>query len=208
MNTEEKNASPRAVVMMAACAVLLSPAAHSAERGESPSWWGALGLGYGYLSSELSPTVPNAGGVWLEAQLGARVTPHWFAGFELGGLGAGISQRNYDPYANNFSVYGQSITHALLIVQYAPRGDAGWLVGAGVGGLLYDNHALQRVTSNQRSGNGAAALARIGYEWRTGRHFRTGIDFTYERGNIRLNAPLSGEFGVSMIAAGVHLAYR
>jgi len=180
----------------------------SAPADPQARWWLGFGLGYGYLSAAPGPAPAGASGVWVEAQLGYRLAPHWLAGFELGGLGVQISQRNYDPDNSDSSIYGQGITHELLVVQYQPRLDAGFFAGAGVGGLLYDNRALQRVTFNERSGNGFGALARVGYDWRVGRHAHVEVDLSYERGDVRLNAPLSGRFDLNMVAAAVRISHH
>jgi len=187
----------------------LSHTASASEAGDSPArFWGGLGLGYGYLSASPGPAPSGAGGVWLEVQLGMHVAPHWLAGFELGGLGLQISERNYDPQNGYSSIYGQGTTHELLVVQYQPGSEAGWFTGAGVGGLLYDNRALERVTLNERSGNGIAGLVRAGYGWRMSRRLHLELDVNYERGNVRLNAPLPGRFDVGMVALDFRVAYH
>jgi hypothetical protein len=201
----------RRLPLRLAGAVLLLGLAHAAQ-AQSPSsslprWWAGLGMGYGYLRADSGPAPAGTGGVWLEAQVGLRVAPAWLTGIELGGLGTQISSSHYDPQGSDPSVYGQSITNEFLLVQYAPGVDRGWFVTTGVGGLLYHNHALESATLNARSGNGIAGLLRVGYDWKTGRRLHIGVDLNYERGDIRLNAPLSGNFAVSMIATDLRIAY-
>lgn len=189
--------------------ILLIQVAQAQDAADTPArWWGGFGLGYGYLRAEPGPAPSGAGGVWLEAQLGVPIGDHWLTGFELGGLGIEISNSNYDSGNTYSSVYGQGITHELVIVQYAPQLHRGWFAGAGAGGLLYDNRALERRTLNQRSGNGITGLCRVGYEWTAGRRLHLDVDLSYEHGDIRLNAPLSGTFGVSMLAVDLHVAYH
>jgi hypothetical protein len=189
--------------------VLLMVLAHGAraESSAPPRWWGGFGLGYGYLRSDAPPAPAGSGGVWLEVQFGVRVAPAWLAGVELGGLGMQASGHNYDPYSSDQSIYGQGITNEFLIVQFAPAIDRGWFATAGVGGLLYHNHALESATLHERSGNGFAGLIRFGYDWKPGRRMHVGVDLSYERGDVRLNAPLAGKFGLSMIATDFRIAY-
>jgi hypothetical protein len=189
--------------------VLLLMLGHDAraDSSASPRWWSGFGLGYGYLRSDAPPAPAGSGGVWLEAQVGVRIAPAWLAGVELGGLGLQASSHNYDPYGSDQSIYGQGITNEFLIVQFAPAIDRGWFATAGVGGLLYHNHALESATLNERSGNGIAGLIRFGYDWKPGRRMHVGVDVSYELGDVRLNAPLSGQFSVSMIATDFRIAY-
>jgi hypothetical protein len=168
--------------------------------------WAEFGVGYGRLYAAPGPAPASDGGMWLEAQLGVRIGSRWRTGFELGGIG--IRYANSNDTADYQSVWGQGITHELLVVEYTQRRDRGWYAGIGAGGLLYDNRALQDVTHDERSGNGWAALGRVGYEWSFGGRAHAGVDLNLERGDVRLNAPLSGHFGVSMIAADIHLSYH
>lgn len=173
-----------------------------------PRLWAGIGMGYGYIQAA-PPAPTGAGGVWLEIQLGLRMGPHWLAGFELGGLGTRISQENYNPNDSGSSIFGQSVTHELLILEYTSRVDRGWFGAVGVGGLRYDNR--QRVSSlvfNQISGDGTAALGRLGYDWRVGRRTHVGVDLSYERGNVRLDAPMTGRFAVSMMGTDFYVAFR
>src|SRR5271170_2875897 len=94
-----------------------------------PRLWAGIGFGYGYIQAA-TPAPSGAGGVWLEAQLGLHVGQHWLAGFELGGLGTRISRDNYNPNDSGSSIFGQSVTHELLILEYSSRFDRGWFGGA------------------------------------------------------------------------------
>ncbi len=201
----------RRVFVRLVSAVFLAALSHytpaQETRNSQVHWWGGFGLGYGYMHAAAGPAPHATGGVWLEAQLGARLGTHWLTGLELGGLGMQISGSNYDPTNSYSSVYGQAVTHALIVLQYAPRVERGWFFGVGAGELLYDNKALQRSTSNERSGHGSAALARCGYDWKIG-GAHVDVDLSYERGNIRLNAPLPGRFNFSVLATGVRVSYH
>src|SRR5271165_4163752 len=173
-----------------------------------PRLWAGIGLGYGYIQA--APPAPSgAGGVWLETQLGFHMGPHWLAGFELGGLGTRISQENYNPNDSGSSVFGQSITHELLVLEFMPRLDRGWFGGVGVGGFRYDNRQRESaLLFNQITGDGPAALGRLGYDWKIGRRSHVGVDFSYERGKVHLDAPMTGRFEASMIGADFYVAYR
>jgi hypothetical protein len=191
-----------AVLMLAARGALAEAPLQS-----SPGLWAGIGLGYGYMQAA-SPAPSSAGGVWLELQLGAHFGQHWLAGFELGGLGTRISKDNYNPNDSGSSIFGQSFTHELLIVEYASRLNQGWFGGLGVGGLRYDNRERESLTFNRISGDGVAALCRLGYDWRTGTRTHVGVDLSYERGDVRLDAPLTGRFDISMLGTNFYVAYR
>jgi hypothetical protein len=194
----------RGALMMLVCQGALA-----AESADSPArLWAGIGFGYGYIQAA-PPAPTGAGGVWLETQLGLHMGQHWLAGFELGGLGTRISQENYNPNDSGSSVFGQSVTHELLILEYAPGFDRGWFGGVGVGGLRYDNRQRESaLLFNQISGDGRAALGRLGYDWRVGRRTHVGIDLSYERGSVHLDAPMTGRFAVSMIGTDFYVAYR
>ncbi len=120
--------------MGAIITILLIQVAQAQVAADPPArGWGGFGLGYGYLRAGPGPAPSGAGGVWLEAQLGVRIGDHWLTGFELGGLGIEISNSNYDSGNTYSSVYGQGITHELVIVQYAPQLHRGWFAGVGAG---------------------------------------------------------------------------
>lgn len=195
--------------MSAILLTLLGQAAQAQELSAPlAGLWAGFGLGYGYLQTGAAgPAMSSGSGVWVEGQLGARLGRHWLTGFELGGVGTHISASNYDSSQDDSSVYGQSITHELVVLQYAPRINRGWFVGAGAGGQLYDNKDLQAATLNRRSGNGRAGLLRAGYNWGLGRHTHVAFDLNYERGDVRLNAPFEGRFTTSIFAVDVHIAY-
>ena len=170
--------------------------------------WAGIGLGYGYIQAA-PPAPTGAGGVWLETQLGLQVGPHWLAGFELGGLGTRISRDNYNPNDSGSSIFGQSVTHELLILEYASRFDRGGSPARASGACATTTGSVSPSCGSTRSAAMApAALGRLGYDWRVGRRTHVGVDLSYERGDVRLNAPLTGRFEVSMIGTDFHVAYR
>jgi hypothetical protein len=182
--------------------------AADSEPGALGRWWGDFGVGYGYMNASSGPASGNAGGVWLDAQLGGRLNSHWLAGFDLGGVGTHPSSSNYNPNNLYSSVYGTSATNEFLVVQYEPESDHGWFVGAGGGKVLYDNKRLEALTGNSRSGNGTAGIGRIGYDWKVGNRAHAEAVLSYEAGNVSLNAPIAGSFGFSVIALSAHIAYH
>ncbi len=206
----DRRARKRALARMMGGALMVlacgAPPADASPESRNGLWAG-IGLGYGYMQAA-SPAPSGAGGVWLELQLGAHLGQHWLAGFELGGLGTRISKGNYNSNDSGSSIFGQGFTHELLIIEYASRLDQGWFGGLGVGGLRYDNRERNSFTFNRINGDGVTALCRLGYDWRSGSRAHVGVDLSYERGEVRLDAPLTGRFDISMLGANFYVAYR
>jgi hypothetical protein len=189
--------------------ILTSQAASAQDPDDAPRsrWWGGIGIGYGRVDASAEPGPSGEGGVWIELQGGFRLGEHWLLGLELSGTGVEISQANYDPADRNSTVYGQSISSALALVQYVPWANRGWLFTAGAGEMYYDNARLRAVTHQDTSGTGNAALIRASYDW-PGHYGRHGIDLSYERGHVNLEFPFDGRFDVSMFAVGIHYTFR
>jgi hypothetical protein len=172
-------------------------------------FWADFGLGYGHMSAGASaPADSGGGGVWLDAQVGGRLTSQWLVGFNLGGVGLHAASHNYDPNISYSSIYGQAVTNAFLVMRFEPESDHGWWLGAGAGKVLYDNKALQAVSGNVRSGNGTGGIARVGYDWRLRPRSHLEAALSFEAGRVALNAPFSGRFNYSVLALSAHIAYH
>jgi Outer membrane protein beta-barrel domain len=184
-----------------------TPFAH-ADDAQHTGWWADAGLGGGALSTPSDGVVDGGGGVWIELLLGRRLNDHWLMGLGLGGLGLHPTASNADSYSGNGSIYGESLTHTMLAVRYVPQVDHGWVWGLGAGAAFYWNKSVEVLTGNYDSGNGWAADAAVGYDWKIGQnkaHVETVLNV--EQGRISYNAPLTGQFSYSQVAASVHIAW-
>lgn len=198
-----------------ACAVLVFAVAapHGASASASDpalgKIWADFGLGYGYMSVGASaPVDSDAGGVWLDAQIGGRLSSQWLVGFDLCGVGIHAASSNYDPNNIYSSIYGQTVSNMFLVAQFEPQSDHGWWFGGGAGKVLYDNKGLEDVSGNKRSGNGTGGIARIGYDWPLRNRTHVEASLGYEFGRISLNAPFTGSFDYSVVAVAAHFAYH
>ena len=95
-----------------------------------------------------------------------------------------------------------------LAIQYEPKSDHGWFLGAGAGQVLYDNRSLEDQTGTSRSGSGHGGLARVGYDWPTGRRSHFEAALSYELGTAGAYAPVGGDFKFSIVAASFHVTYH
>lgn len=201
----------RGLLLMGSVVVLgvVATGARAADRRELPGkLWGDFGVGVGHLNATSGPTADSGDGAWVDMVVGGRISDHWLLGFNLGAVGIKPSSSNFNRYDSYSSIYGEAVTNVFLDLRYEPYSDRGWFVGGGGGRVLYHNHALESVTGNVRSGQGAAGIARIGYDWRVGvrTHFET--QFSVEAGSISLGGPLTGSFSFSAAALSVHVAYH
>ena len=169
-------------------------------------FWADFGLGYGNMHTSSGADSTGGGGVWLDAQLGARINDQWLAGLDIGGLGLHASRSNYD--ANNSSVYGETITNVFLALQYEPKSDHGWFLGAGFGEVLYGNKSLEDQSGTSRSGSGHGGLVRVGYDWPAAHRVHLEAALSCELGTAAAYAPIGGNFKFSIIAASFHVAYH
>jgi hypothetical protein len=171
--------------------------------------WADLGVGYGSMRTSVSPVTGNAGGLWVDVQLGARISSRWLAGVDISGLGLHAGTANDDPNSYYKTTFGENISNVFLVFQYEPKSDHGWFLGAGAGEVRYNNKSLEDLTGNAYSGNGPGALARVGYDWpyakRRG-HFEAVL--SYQVDAISLNEPLNGNFHNSILAVSFHVAYH
>jgi hypothetical protein len=196
---------PIAVLCLLAAALALCIPAR-AEEPPLGRLWADFGLGYGNMQSSSAPVVTGNGGLWLDAQIGGRISSQWLAGLNIGGLGMQPASSNYN--SNNQDIYGQGITNVFLVFQYEPKSDHGWFVGGGAGEVIYANRTLVDETGNSRSGSGHGGIARIGYDWRYSNRGHVEATLGYELGNVGLYAPVGGNFRFSIIAASIHVAYH
>ena len=179
-----------------------------AEETRNTGWWADAGIGGGGLSTGNDGITSGGGGVWISLMLGRRLNDHWLMGLDLGGLGLQPSGGNSDPYSSNNNIYGETVTHSMLAVRYVPQIDHGWVWGLGAGPAFYYNKSLEQLTGNSNNGNGWAADAAVGYDWKIGQdkvHVETVLNV--EQGRISYNAPLTGQFNYSEVAASVHIAW-
>jgi len=198
-----------AAALVSTILALASPA-HAADETLG-KWWFDFGLGYGDLSTN-SPISHGGSGLWVDAQVGGRINSHWLAGIDIGGIGLHANENNcghsddyYDYYC---SVYDETVTNIFLVVQYEPKSDHGWFFGAGAGGVIYDNKQLDDISGSSHSGEGFGGLVRVGYDWqfRPRNHIEALLSF--ETADTTVQAPFSGKFNFSVIAASVHYAFH
>jgi hypothetical protein len=179
-----------------------------ADETRNTGWWADVGIGGAELSTGNDGITSGGGATWLEFLLGRRLNDHWLMGLEVGGAGTHPSSNNYNPNDSNSDIYGESFTHTMLGVRYLPQVDHGWVYGLGAGAAWYHNKAIAELTNKYRSGNGWAADAALGYDWKIGQqkaHVEALLNI--EQGHISYIAPLTGGFGYSAIAASVHIAW-
>jgi hypothetical protein len=196
------------VVILASIAVL--PAAVPARAADDPParLWLDFGLGYGNMNSSSAIVPAGGGGLWLDAQIGGRISRQWLLGLDIGGLGMQVSSGNYDPNNNYQSVYGQTLTNAFVVTQFEPKGDHGWFFGAGVGEVIYGNKSLDNYFGYTKTYTGLGGLARIGYDWSFSRHSHFETVFNYEMGSASLGAPIGETLTFSIASLSFHVAYH
>jgi hypothetical protein len=170
--------------------------------------WLDFGLGYGNMNSSSTIVPAGGGGLWLDAQIGARITGRWLAGLDLGGLGMQANSGNYDPNNYYSSIYGQTLTNVFLVTQFEPKKDHGWFFGAGVGEVIYGNKSLDDYFGYTKTYSGHGGLARVGYDWSFSNrsHFETVIN--YEMGSVSLAAPIGENLKFSIASLSFHVAFH
>jgi hypothetical protein len=196
------------LVLLAATAALLPCSRAEAVDDSLGRVWADFGLGYGHMQASSGAGASGGSGVWVDAQLGARINPQWLVGLDIGGLGLHSTRSNYDSDYPYSSVYGESITNIFLAIQYHPDPYRGWFLGAGAGQILYGNKVLEDASHRIRSGNGHGGLARVGYDWPTSGRFHLEAVLSCEYGTVSANAPVSGHTNFSIVAASFHVAYH
>jgi hypothetical protein len=183
----------------------------AADEPQRRGWWFDAGIGGGAVSTTGDGIASGGGAVWIELMAGARLNDHWLMGLALGGSGmhpgSTNSNNNSNTYCGCNDIYGEGYTHTMLAVRYLPRADHGWVYGLGVGPAFYQNKSIEQVTGRYNSGNGWATDAAIGYDWQLGQA-KTHVEaiLNVEQGRISYNAPLTGQFMFSEVAASVHVA--
>ncbi|HEY2679414.1 MAG TPA: hypothetical protein VGI65_20770 [Steroidobacteraceae bacterium] len=170
--------------------------------------WLDFGLGYGNMSANTTTVPAGGGGLWVDAQIGARITSQWLAGIDIGGLGMQASSANYDPNHDYQSIYGQTLTNVFLVTQFEPNSDHGWFFGAGVGEVIYGNKVLDDYFGYTKTYTGLGGLARVGYDWPMSNRLHFETTFNYETGSTSLGAPISESLRFSIASISFHVAYR
>lgn len=199
------------ILALSITAIFAAVAAYSPARAaDEPQGrlWGDLGVGYGSMHTSNSPVTGNAGGLWVEMQLGARISSRWLAGVSISGLGLHAGTADDDPDSYYRTTFGENISNVFLVFQYEPKSDRGWFLGAGAGEVLYNNKGLEDLTGNAHSGNGPGALARVGYDWPYSKRGHFEAVLSYQLDDIALNEPLNGNFQNSILAVSFHVSYH
>lgn len=187
----------------------LAPAVPARAADDPPGrLWLDFGLGYGNMNSSSTIVPAGGGGLWLDAQIGGRITSQWLAGLDLGGLGMQASSGNYDPNNYYSSIYGQTLTNVFLVTQFEPKKDHGWFFGTGVGEVIYSNKSLDDYFGYSKTYSGLGGLARVGYDWSFSNrsHFETVIN--YEMGSVSLGAPVGENLKFSIASLSFHVAFH
>jgi hypothetical protein len=196
-----------AVILAAAAAAALSAPVRAADDPPARLWLD-FGLGYGNMNSS-STIVPTGGsGLWLDAQIGGRLSKQWLAGIDIGGLGMQASSGNYDPNNDYQSIYGQTLTNVFVVTQFEPRSDHGWFFGAGVGEVIYGNKSLDNYLGYTKTYSGLGGLARAGYDWPYSSRLHFETVFNYELGSASLGAPIDKNLKISIASLSFHVAYH
>lgn len=198
----------RFFILILAASAAVAPAAPTRAEEPPGRLWLDFGLGYGYMNANAANVPAGDGGLWLDAQIGGRITSQWLAGVDLGGLGMQASGSNYDPNHDYQSIYGQTLTNVFLVTQFEPKSDHGWFFGAGVGEVIYGNKALDDYFGFTKTYTGLGGLARVGYDWPISyrSHFET--VFNYEMGSTSLGPPIGENLRFSIVSISFHVAYR
>ncbi|HEY2146256.1 MAG TPA: hypothetical protein VGH12_09320 [Steroidobacteraceae bacterium] len=196
-----------AVILASTTALALAAPVRAAQDPPGLLWLD-FGLGFGNMSSSSTVVSAGGGGLWLDAQVGGRITRQWLVGLDLGGLGMQASGGNYDPNHDYQSIYGQTLTNVFAVTQFEPKSDHGWFFGAGVGEVIYGNKTLDNYFGYAKTYTGLGGLARIGYDWPFSNrgHFET--VFNYELGSTSLGAPIGGNLNFSIASLSFHVAYK
>jgi Outer membrane protein beta-barrel domain len=184
----------------------------SADEPRHTGWWFDAGIGGSYVSAPSDGVSSGGGGMWIQLMAGGRLNDHWLMGLDLGGSGLHPNSGNYNasagPYCGCNSIWGETFDHTMLAVRYVPDIDHGWVYGLAAGPAFYNNKALETLTGNSTSGSGWALDGTVGYDWKFGEkkeHVETLL--TFEQGRVSYNAPFSGQFSYSQVAASVHIAW-
>ncbi len=170
--------------------------------------WLDFGLGYGSMNSSSTIVPTGGGGLWLDAQIGARISEQWLAGIDIGGLGMQSSRGNYDPNNDYQSIYGRTLTNIFVATQFEPKTDHGWFFGAGVGEVIYGNKSLDNYFGYTKTYAGLGGLARVGYDWPFSSRLHFEAVFNYEIGSASLGAPVGGNLKISIASLSFHVAYH
>jgi hypothetical protein len=196
-----------AAILASTTALALSAPVRASD-DPPPRLWLDFGMGFGNMNSSSAVVPTGGGGLWLDAQIGGRISRHWLAGIDIGGLGMQVSGRNYDPNNDYQSIYGQTLTNAFVVTQFEPQGDRGWFFGAGVGEVIYGNKSVDNYFGYTKTYSGLGGLARIGYDWPFSRHSHFETVFNYEMGSASLGAPLGENLKISIASLSFHVAYH
>jgi hypothetical protein len=198
----------QAALLLLFVVIALAPSAPVCAADDPPArLWLDFGLGYGSMnSSSIAPT--GGGGLWLDAQIGGRISRQWLAGIDIGGLGMQASSGNYDPYNDYQSIYGQTLTNIFVATQFEPKTDHGWFLGAGVGEVIYGNKSLDNHFGYTKTYSGVGGLARVGYDWPFSSHLHFETVFNYEIGSASLGAPIGENLKISIVSLSFHVAHH
>jgi hypothetical protein len=196
-----------AVILVSTTALTLSAPVRAADE-PSARLWLDFGLGYGNMNSSSTIVPTGGGGLWLDAQIGGRISRQWLAGIDIGGLGMQASSANYDPNNNYQSIYGQTLTNVFVVTQFEPKTDHGWFFGAGVGEVIYGNKSLDNYFGCTKTYSGLGGLARVGYDWPVSSRLHFATAFNYEMGSASLGAPIGENLKFSVASLSFHVAYH
>ena len=200
----------RFIVVILSSIAVLAPAVPARAADDPPGrLWLDFGLGYGNMNSSTTIVSAGGGGLWLDAQIGGRITSQWLAGLDIGGLGMQANSGNYDPNNYYSSIYGQTRTNVFLVTQFEQKKDNNSAFGAGVGEVIYSNKSLDDYFGYSKTYSGLGGLARVGYDWSFSNrsHFET--VFNYEGPFAR--APIGGTLKFSIacsVSCGLPLILR
>jgi hypothetical protein len=158
--------------------LLASRAARADDAAVPPSpWWFAGGVGIARMESGHSAPVESGqtGFNWTLAA-GGRLRPTWGLGVEVGsnmvesffGCNSGPCLATRDDLAR-----GKEFDHFLLVTEWRPHADGGWLLhgGAGLMQYCYGQNAFSECHTLSTPGISLAA----GYDWPVGASMRVGL---------------------------------
>jgi hypothetical protein len=196
-----------AVILTSITALALNAPVHAADPPQGRLWLD-FGLGYGNMYSNSTVVPSGGGGLWVDAQIGGRITSQWLAGLDIGGLGMQANSNNYDPNNYYSSIYGQTLTNVFVVTQFEPKTNHGWFFGAGVGEVIYENKSLDNYFGYTKTYSGLGGLVRVGYDWAFSNrsHFET--VFNYEMGSASLGAPIDQNLKFSIASLSFHVAFH
>jgi hypothetical protein len=197
---------PIAIIISSTIALALSTPLRAADDPPARLWLD-FGLGYGNMNSRSTIVPTGGGGLWLDAQIGGRITRQWLAGIDVGGLGMQASSGNYDPNNDYQSIYGQTLTNVFVVTQFEPKTDHGWFFGAGAGEVIYGNKALDNYLGYTKTYSGFGGLARVGFDWPLSNRLHFETVFNYEMGSASLGAPIGENLKISIASLSFHVAY-